>query len=52
MELGMIYNSFNLLFKGKYLNGERNGKGEKYFYNGNIEFKGEYLKGKKWNGIL
>ena len=36
-------------YRGKYLNGERNGKGEEY--NGTfLNFRGEYLKGKRWNG--
>ena len=41
-----------LLFKGNYLNGERNGKGKEYYDNSRIQFKGEYLNGKRWNGIL
>ena len=35
-----------LIFKGEYLNGERNGKGKEYDYSG-IEFEGEYLNGKR-----
>ena len=27
-----------------------NGKGNKYFSDGNLEFEGEYLNGKKWTG--
>jgi len=50
------YDAFygNLLFEGEYLNGEKNGKGKKYyndFDNHRLKFEGEYLKGKKWNGI-
>ena len=37
-------------FEGKYLNGEKSGKGIKYYTNGEIKFKGEYLNGKKWTG--
>ena len=44
----------NKQFKGKYLNGERNGKGIEYNrnYNYNIIsiFEGQYLNGKKWTG--
>ena len=38
-----------LLFEGEYLNGERNGKGKEYNYEGSLLFEGEYKKGK--NGI-
>ena len=30
-----------------YLNGERNGKGKEYFYNGELIFEGEYLNGRR-----
>ena len=33
----------------KDINGERNGKGKEYYYNGILKFEGEYLNGKKWN---
>jgi len=36
----------NLIFKGFYLNGKKNGKGEEYFKDSLI-FKGEYLNGKR-----
>ena len=40
------YNDNNkLIFEGEYLNGERNGKGKKYYDYGLI-FEGEYLNGK------
>ena len=39
-----------LLFEGGLSNGEKNGKGKKYYKNGNLKFEGEYLNGKKWNG--
>ena len=39
-----------MIFEGEYLNGEINGKGKEYYYNGELEFEGEYLNGKKWNG--
>ena len=34
-------------FEGEYLNGERNGKGKEYYYNGELKFEGEYLDGKR-----
>ena len=45
------YNIYNdeLIFKGEYLNGKRNGKGEEYYSN-ELIFKGEYLNGKR-NGL-
>ena len=36
-----------LKYEGKYLNGERNGKGKEYFDNGKLKFEGEYLNGEK-----
>ncbi len=39
-----------LLIEGEYVNGERNGKGKKFHYNGNLEFEGEYKNGKIWTG--
>ena len=36
-----------LSFEGEYLNGERNGKGKEYSYDGTIIFEGEYLHGKR-----
>ena len=52
--------SDDLIFEGEFLNGERNGKGKEYYYNGNIIFEGEYLNGKRngkgkeyyYNGII
>ena len=41
-----------LKFEGKYLNGERNGKGKEYYDNGRLKFEGEYLYGVKWNGKI
>ena len=35
------------MFEGEYLNGERNGKGKEYDWNGNLIFEGEYLNGLK-----
>ena len=49
--LGKKYYKGKLDYVGDYLNGKRNGKEEKYDYNGILIFEGEYLKGKKWNGI-
>ena len=39
-----------LRFEGEYLNGEKNGKAKKYYYDGKLMFEGEYLNGKIWNG--
>ena len=36
-------------FEGEFINGERNGKGKEYDYDGKLEFDGEYLNGKRWN---
>ena len=36
-----------LIFKGEYLNGRRNGKGKEYHNNGRLIFEGEYLNGKR-----
>ena len=45
---GEEYNSLNneLLYKGEFKNGERNGKG-KVYENNKLRFVGEYLKGKR-----
>ena len=40
-------NDGNLKFEGKYLNGERNGKGKEYDDDGNLKFEGKYLNGDK-----
>ena len=42
--------SKRLIFRYKLLNGEKNGKGVKYYTNRKLKFEGEYLNGKKWNG--
>ena len=49
---GKEYDAYNnkLIFRGEYLNGERNGKGREYNEEGKVIFEGEYLKGKR-NGI-
>ena len=39
-----------LIFEGKYIKGERNGKGKEYYENGKLKFEGDYLNGKRWNG--
>ena len=46
---GKEYNKNDkLIYEGEYLNGERNGKGKKYYFMGYfIEFEGEYLNGKR-----
>ena len=36
-----------LIYEGEYKNGERNGKGKKYDYEGKLIFEGEYKNGKK-----
>ena len=45
---GKEYNGYtdDFLFEGEYLNGERNGKGNEYYY-GKLVFEGEYLNGKR-----
>ena len=43
------YNN-ELKFEGKYLNGERNGKGKEFNDKGKLSFEGEYINGKRWNG--
>ena len=40
-------NLMQLLFEGEYLNGQRNGKGKEYYYDGKIQFEGEYLNGER-----
>ena len=37
------------MFEGKYIKGERNGKGKEY-HNNELIFEGEYLNNKRWNG--
>ena len=48
-KIGKEYNGYDdkLIFKGEYLNGKRNGKGNKYYEDGKLEFEGEYLNGKR-----
>ena len=36
-----------LIFEGEYLEGERNGKGKEYNFNGDVLYEGGYLNGKK-----
>ena len=44
LDIGIInYKTFN----GKYIIGERNGKGKEYYFNDNLIFEGEYLNGKR-----
>ena len=45
-----IYNYKSIEFEGEYLNGEKNGKGKEYYYDGNIKFEGEYLNNLRWTG--
>ena len=47
------YNDYvkNLIFEVEYANGEKNGKGKKYDYDGKIKFEGEYLNDYKAKGI-
>ena len=41
-----------LKFEGKYLNGERNGKGKKYNYDSKLVYEWENIDGKRdWNFI-
>ena len=48
------YNSYNnqIIFKGQYSKGKRNGSGIEYNENGEVIFEGEYLNGKKWEGVF
>ena len=46
-----FYINGELIFKGEYLNEEKNGNGKEYSAFGLLIFEGEYLNGKKWNGI-
>jgi len=50
--IGILYklNTNQMIFKGEYLNGEKNGKGKEYYNNGELKFEGEYINGKK-NGM-
>ena len=43
--IGKEYNGHydKLIYECEYLNGERNGKGKEYEYNGELKFEGEYL---------
>ena len=40
-----------LKFESEYINGERNGKGKEYNWQGLLLFEGEYLNDKEWKGI-
>ena len=40
------YYNRELKFEGEYINGERNGKGKGYDFDGRLRFVGEYLNGK------
>ena len=44
------YEGSTLIYEGKYVNGEKNGKGKEYFFGNKIKFDGEYKNGKIWNG--
>ena len=46
---GREYDGFygSLKYEGEYKNGERNGKGKEFDYNGELRFEGEYLNGKR-----
>ena len=48
--IGKKYWHNNLIFEGKYLNGQRNGEGKEYDNEGNLIFEGEYLYDKKIKG--
>ena len=39
--------SMDLIFKGFYIKGKRNGEGKEYYSNGNLQFEGEYVEGKR-----
>ena len=40
-------NDGKLIYEGEYLNGEKNGKGKEYNWQGELELEGEYLKGRR-----
>ena len=44
------YYDNELVFKGEYLNEERNGKGNEYDKGEALIFDGEYINGKRWKG--
>ena len=46
------YLNDDIVFKGEYLNGTKNGKGKEYDRDLNLIFEGEYLNGIKWNGKI
>ena len=52
--MGRLYQGIlskgQLKFEGEYLNGERNGKGNEYYYDGKLIFEGEYLNGERKEG--
>ena len=47
-----VYNIKNniIIFKGKYVNGKKNGFGKEYYFNGKLKFEGEFLNGEKIRG--
>ena len=47
--IGEEYDAYSnkLIFRGEYLNGERNGKGKEFYDNCKKKFEGEFFKGKK-----
>ena len=46
-EKNMMVERDSLVFEGEYSNGQRNGKGKEYYYDGKLKFEGEYLNGQK-----
>ena len=46
-EIEYINNREYVAFEGDYLNGQRNGKGKEYLYDGSLLFEGEYKNGKR-----
>ena len=41
------YNDSKLIFEGEYKDGERNGKGKEYDFDGKTKYEGQYKDGKR-----
>ena len=52
MKENYYYLGNDIIFECEYSNGEINGKGKEYYYDGSLKYEGEYLNGKMWNGFL
>ena len=47
--IGKIFDAYydKLIFEGEFINGEKNGKGKEFYYNGKLKFEGEFINGEK-----